>query len=248
MENRSLGNVNVLVWLAEPLLRAGVRATLRGAGGLNILESPQPSAEGKVHVVVTDWSSGLLFARRSACPGVPSVLPHSKILIISPHAREHAVASALRSGVHGLILASCTGEELVQAIKALAEGFPYVCPEVAQRMDLSSSWNQLTARERQVLDHLARGQCNKTIARHLGIAVGTVNTHVKAIMAKLEASSRTEAASIAAERGIVSIPEFRSRRAAWSRQSHERQRNRHVSLGALGPAEAVGRHDARPGE
>ncbi|MNY29179.1 Transcriptional regulatory protein LiaR [compost metagenome] len=74
---------------------------------------------------------------------------------------------------------------------------------------------QLTLREDQVLRLLARGQCNKTIARQLGIAVGTVKTHVKGVLAKLGASSRTEAASIAAEKGMVEIPEFRSRRAAW---------------------------------
>jgi DNA-binding NarL/FixJ family response regulator len=63
----------------------------------------------------------------------------------------------------------------------------------------------LTAREAEVLDLLACGQCNKSIARQLDIAVGTVKAHVKAIMAKLDASSRTQAVSVAAQRGLVSL-------------------------------------------
>jgi len=90
--------------------------------------------------------------------------------------------------------------------------------------------DQLTAREDQVLQLLARGLCNKTIARQLGIAVGTVKTHVKGIMAKLDASSRTEAARIAAEKGIVGIPEFRSRQTSWSPSGLLRSRERAVVM------------------
>jgi DNA-binding CsgD family transcriptional regulator len=91
-------------------------------------------------------------------------------------------------------------------------------------MAANSPWNQLTVREQQVLELLARGQCNKMIAPHLGIAVGTIKSHVKSIMAKLEASSRTEAASIAAERGIVGVPQFRDRRFTSSTSNSIRSR------------------------
>jgi DNA-binding NarL/FixJ family response regulator len=218
MWNRSMGQVSVLVWLAEPLLRAGVRTTLFEAGLPGIVESLPSATDSGTQVVVTDWSSGLLLAQRG--PGreveIPSVGAHSKILVIATRAREYAVASALRSGVHGLVLSNCTPDELILAVQSLAEGANYVCPAAANRMAASFSAEQLTAREEQVLRLLARGQCNKTIARQLGIAVGTVKTHVKGVLAKLGASSRTEAASIAAEKGIVEIPDFWSRRSTWS--------------------------------
>jgi len=215
MWSPSLESINVFVWLAEPLLRAGVRATLGNTPLLRVMDSPEPWGGG-AHVVITDWASALLIAQRVNCPGIPSLSPHSRILVISSQAREHAVASALRMGVHGVILSRCTADELVAAVQVLAQGSPYVCPEIAQRLAVNCSRDDLTAREEEVLKLLARGQCNKTIARHLGIAVGTVKTHVKGIMSKLEASSRTEAASIAAEKGIVDVPEFRSRRITWS--------------------------------
>lgn len=211
MWNQSLESINVFVWLAEPLLRAGVRATLGNTPLLRVVDSPEPWGGG-AQVVITDWASAPLMAQRGSGPDIPSLLPHSRILVISSQVREHAVASALRMGVHGVILSRCTTDELVAAVQVLAQGSSYVCPEIAQRLVANCSRDDLTAREEEVLKLLARGQCNKTIARHLGIAVGTVKTHVKGIMMKLEASSRTEAASIAAEKGIVDVPEFRSRR------------------------------------
>lgn len=77
---------------------------------------------------------------------------------------------------------------------------------MAQRIAADFAREPLTTREEDVLQLLARGLCNKSIAGRLGIAVGTVKAHVKSIFGKLEASSRTEAASIATELGIIAIP------------------------------------------
>lgn len=213
MWNDTFGRINVLVMIAAPLLHAGVQATLRGIAHFNVLPAPPAAFEAGAQVVVTDSTSGLASALDE--DGL-HLAPHAKVLAICPHAREHSIEIALRSGVHGFIRATCSADELVGAIQTLALGALYVCPDVAQRMAGTFSRDALTVREEEVLRLLARGQCNKTIARDLGIAVGTVKTHVKGIMAKLDASSRTEAASIAAEKGIVDVPEFRARRAAWS--------------------------------
>ena len=70
----------------------------------------------------------------------------------------------------------------------------------------------LTSREDEVLRLLAKGLSNKSIARELDIAAGTVKVHVKSIMSKLDASSRTEAASIATARGLVDVLDTSSRR------------------------------------
>ncbi len=212
MWNDTFERIHVLVQIAAPLLQAGVLATLREIGHFDILQEPGAALKPGAQVVVTDSASGLACAERELAP----LPPHAKVLAICSHAREHSIEMALRSGVHGFVRANCSTDELVDAIQTLALGALYVCPDVAQRMAATFSRDALTLREEEVLRLLARGQCNKTIARDLGIAVGTVKTHVKGIMAKLDASSRTEAASIAAEKGIVDVPEFRARRAAWS--------------------------------
>ena len=232
MWNDAFGRINVLVMIAAPLLHAGVRAALREVDHFNVLPDAQASHGPGAQVVLTDSTSGLPTAPGGDRFGLPSFLPHAKVLAICPQAREHAIEMALRSGVHGVIRASCTADELVGAIQTLALGALYLCPDVAQRMAATFSRDALTAREEEVLRLLARGLCNKTISRELGIAIGTVKTHVKGIMAKLDAASRTEAASIAAEKGLVDIPEFRSRHAAWSPGMFAGSRARAVELAA----------------
>ncbi len=214
MWNDTFGRIDVRVLIAAPLLEAGVRATLGAIAHFNVLPQPRASLETGAQVVVTDSTAGLSCGAADNYLDLP-VLADTRVLTICSHAREHSIETALRRGVHGFIRASCSAEELVGAIQTLALGAMYVCPDVAQRMAATFSRDALTNREEEVLQLLARGQCNKTIARELGIALGTVKTHVKGIMAKLNATSRTEAASIAAEKGIVDVPEFRARRTAW---------------------------------
>ncbi|MET0209115.1 MAG: response regulator transcription factor, partial [Burkholderiaceae bacterium] len=122
-------------------------------------------------------------------------------------------------GLHGLLLATCSARELVSAVLALAAGRSYVCAEVAQRMAEGFCREPLTAREEEVLGLLSRGRCNKAIGLQLGIAPGTVKSHVKAILGKLAASSRTEAASIATELGIIDLTRDGGRPAIWRGQT-----------------------------
>lgn len=226
MWNDSPGRVDVLVLITAPLLQAGVCATLREAGRFNVIAGGPDDGIASAQVVVTD--SAMWPPEESR--GV-TALPHrARVLAICPHAREHSIELALRSGVHGFVRASCSAKELVDAIATLAMGALYVCSDVAQRMAATFARDALTGREEQVLRLLARGQCNKSIARDLGIALGTVKTHVKGIMAKLGAASRTEAASIAAEKGLVDVPEFRARRSAWSPDAVSASRDRAGSL------------------
>lgn len=223
MWNDPPGRVDVLVLISAPLLQAGVCATLREAGRFTVLTGEQAEGVACAQVVVTDST---VWPPEERGGGEAKVPNRARVLTICPQAREHSIEQALRSGVHGFVRASCSAKELVDAIGTLAMGALYVCSEVAQRMAATFARDTLTGREHEVLRLLARGHCNKSIARDLGIALGTVKTHVKGIMAKLDASSRTEAACIAAEKGLVDVPEFRARRVAWSPEalstSHER--------------------------
>lgn len=214
MLSKSTARIDVLVRLKEPLLAAGVIASLRCLSDVHIAGDTVGREESAPIVFVTDqlWDEegGL-----SLGPGIrPPWTSETRLLALCPQAREHFVGKALRSGVHGLLRSSCTIQELIHAVYVLAKGARYVCPEIAQHMATTLHREALTSREAEVLRLLSRGRCNKTIARDLGIAVGTVKTHVKSILVKLDASSRTEAASIAAEKGLVDIPEFRGHQPA----------------------------------
>ena len=106
-------------------------------------------------------------------------------------------------------------DELVVALQEVKAGKTVVAPGLTGVLadlvknddrqpskDSSGPFTELTPREREILGHLAEGQSNKVIARHLEISDGTVKLHVKAILRKLEVHSRGEAAVMAVEHGI----------------------------------------------
>ena len=195
-------HVNVAIQHLEPLLARGVHSALTGVPGIQPAEAGGARPGEGVPVVGTDWAQAgrLLGAPRGPWSCAPCVL------VIAAQVRQQPLVSAMRRGLGGLVLASCNESELVAAVQALAGGHGYICAEVAQRIAAGFAREPLTTREEDVLQLLARGLCNKSIAGRLGIAVGTVKAHVKSIFGKLEASSRTEAASIATELGIIAIP------------------------------------------
>ena len=111
--------------------------------------------------------------------------------------------AALRQGVMGLLLLTVEPDELLTATRRVFLGDHYVTSTVATRIAAQLHADALTSREQEILAFLSDGRCNKSIANELGIAVGTVKTHVKAILSKLEVGSRTEAVVVATRRGIV---------------------------------------------
>ena len=185
---------------AEPLIAAGALHALHAQPGIDV----RPTDTGTADVVIADYRSGLRLAAeaRTRLPRPGRQAP-ARLMVVTVHDREHEVRQALESGVHGYLLTSCHTEELVRCVRALGDGARYLCMTVAQRMADSLTRESLTSREVDVLRLLARGQCNKAIATDLDIAVGTVKAHVKAIMGKLDARSRTHAVTVAAGRGLV---------------------------------------------
>jgi DNA-binding CsgD family transcriptional regulator len=100
-------------------------------------------------------------------------------------------------------------------------GNRYVMQAIAARVAEHVYAEPLTVRERQILEFLADGRCNKTIANELGIAVGTVKTHVKAVLSKLNVSSRTQAVVVATRRGLVRSEEQGSESVAYGSSAHD---------------------------
>jgi DNA-binding NarL/FixJ family response regulator len=193
---------SVLVMHAEPLIAVGLAAALRQVSGFSVhAQGGDALSAGAVDVIVADYEAGMQLA---SAPGNRATgLKNARVLVMTTHDREHEVRQALEAGVHGYLLLGCPIQELIAGVTALGRGSRYLCLAVAQRMAESLTREALTPREADVLRLLVRGQCNKSIAKQLDIAVGTVKAHVKAIMGKLDASSRTQAASVAAQRGLI---------------------------------------------
>jgi two-component system NarL family response regulator len=131
--------------------------------------------------------------------------PDARVLMLSTHSGEEEIYRALQAGAHGYILKSAVREELLRAIREVHAGRRYldsvVAPLLAERM----SHRSLTSRELEVLQMVAKGMGNKEIAAVLNIAEVTVKLHVSHVLEKLDARDRTEAATMALQRGIIKM-------------------------------------------
>jgi two-component system NarL family response regulator len=125
--------------------------------------------------------------------------------MLSTHSGEEEVFRSLQAGARGYILKSALREELLRALREVHAGRRYIDPAVAPLLAARVSHRSLTSRELEVLRMVAKGMGNKEIAAALDIAEVTVKLHVSHLMDKLEAKDRTEAATIALQRGIISL-------------------------------------------
>ncbi len=131
--------------------------------------------------------------------------PDAAVLMLTAFDGDADIRRALEAGVKGYVLKSSTGEDLIPALRAVAAGERWVPAEVAARLASQRSFEELTPREVEVLQHLARGLANKQIAESFRITEYTVKDHLKSILAKLRAADRTEAVTVALRRGIIHL-------------------------------------------
>lgn len=137
------------------------------------------------------------------------------ILALTVSEEEEDMAAALRAGARGYLLKSMEPDEVVEAIQRAVRGEIVVAPAMTAKLvgmlsakepAAPSLLDQLTQREREILTHLSRGKSNKTIARELNISTETVKLHVRNVLAKLNLSSRVEAAVFAVEHKLTPPP------------------------------------------
>ena len=133
------------------------------------------------------------------------------ILILTVSEAEEDLARALRAGANGYLLKSMEPDEVVDAVQRAVKGETAVAPAMTAKLvnlldakhSADSLLGSLTQREREILSHLAKGESNKAIARQLDISYDTVKLHVRHILAKLNLSSRVEAAVFAVEHKLA---------------------------------------------
>ncbi|HEY2667282.1 MAG TPA: response regulator transcription factor [Actinomycetota bacterium] len=137
--------------------------------------------------------------------------PDSRVLILSMFGDDHTIFKAIKAGAVGYLLKDAGPDEIVATLTAVAAGQAVFGPQVAGRVlalfssleDLPEGpFPQLTPRERQILDELARGSSNQEIANLLGLGLKTVRNNVSCIYAKLQVVDRSQAIVAAREAGL----------------------------------------------
>jgi len=187
--------IHVAVQIREPLLQAGACAALRDETGIVMLNDDVELVLGRLDVLVVDASAVPALIQRIA--GGAGEYAHLRILVLAANAREHAIRCAFSLGIHGIVLNTSPLDDFIAGVRAVARGDTYLCQALACQLANAEDRELLTPREDDVLQLLAQGLCNKSIGRNLDIATETAKFHVRSIMMKLNAKTRTEVASIA---------------------------------------------------
>jgi two-component system response regulator NreC len=193
------------------LFRDGLRALVSAAGDLLVVAEASDARTALLlleaanpDVLVVDvtlpGSSGIALARE-----VLRLLPKCRVLVLTMHASEEYVIHALAAGATGYALKSQPAGEVIEAIRAVGHGRPYLAPTLPRprREDGDTRLDELSPREREIFDLLVQSHSNRSIAQHLFISVKTVETHRASINRKLGVHSTAEIVRFAALRGLV---------------------------------------------
>lgn len=131
--------------------------------------------------------------------------PNARVLMLTTFDGDTDIHRAMEAGAQGYVLKNTTGDKLIPALRAVASGQKWIPKEIATRLASRNLFEDLTPRELQVLEQMAKGLANKEIADVLKITGHTVKDHLKSILGKLHVADRTEAVTVALQRGIIHL-------------------------------------------
>jgi len=139
----------------------------------------------------------------AATERILSIQPNTKILILTSYGDAEGISRALRSGAAGAMMKTDDNDTLIAAIRDLANGNKMLTPEIKRILAENPPIQELTGRQLQILDLIVRGLSNRDIAELLNIRKDSVKKHANAIYAKIGASNRVEATTIAIRRQLL---------------------------------------------
>ncbi|MFD2470097.1 response regulator [Amycolatopsis silviterrae] len=205
--------IRVVLCDDHAMVRAGLRALLAGAGGIEVVgeaatgrEAVDLAAALAPDVVLMDLQLGDGEDGVAAIRRVLGLSSPPRVLVLTTYDTDADITRSIEAGATGYLLKAESADELYAAIRAAAEGRAALSAPVADRMmaQLRAPRPSLTARERDILGQLAQGVGNREIARRLFISEATVKTHLGRIYEKLGVDTRAGAVAVAKEQRLLS--------------------------------------------
>jgi DNA-binding NarL/FixJ family response regulator len=202
------------------ILREGLRALLSCDPCFEVIGEAQDGREAiqcvenlSPDIVVMDLSMPRMHGIE-AIREIRRRTPQTRILVLTVHKNEEYILATFKAGANGYVLKDATHAELVAAIKTLLKGKPYLSPAISETviegylegkkgLKTESSWDQLTAREREILKLIAEGYRNREIADFLSISVKTAEKHRANLMKKLDLHSVSALTTLAIQKGLI---------------------------------------------
>ena len=208
-ENAGQQEITCLIVDDHEVVREGLRLSLSRSPHIRVIgEAP----DGATAVALTERRKPNVVIMDVRMPGMDGLeatkqiseqTPDSAVLIFTAYSERSLLSRGLESGAKGYILKEAPHETLLRAIEKVAGGETYVDPALMPAFFTKDREDMLTSREREILKLLADGMSNSDVAGKLYISQETVKSHVRHILTKLEADTRTHAVAIALREAII---------------------------------------------
>lgn len=211
--------IRLLVVDDHVVVRKGLMAILETEPGIEVVDEAGDGNEAVEKACALQPDVVLMDLVMPGMDGIEATrlikqrVPQVQVLVLTSFSTNDKVIPSLSAGAMGYLLKDASPEELVKAIEQVAQGegalhpavTRYVLGQIKNMPDEPAPEEELTEREKEVLQFMAQGYSNAEIARLLVVSNATVHTHVSRILSKLNVSSRTQAVLYALKRGIVSL-------------------------------------------
>ena len=203
--------ISILIADDHPLILAGLTSLLGAMPEFRVVAQASDGLQAvalyrqhRPDVVIMDLS----MPRLNGVEAIEQIRAEDKrasIVILTTYQGDEDVYRGLRAGAKAYLLKDADSAQLIDCLRTVASGQQFLSADVAIKLAERKATSQLSRRELEILAYLATGKSNKMIARSADIEVGTVKFHVNNILSKLNVASRTEAATVAARRGLLSV-------------------------------------------
>ena len=204
-------NIRVLIADDHAIVRHGLCALLGTERGIEVVGEAKDGNEAVARtkqlapdVVIMD----IVMPRKDgveATVEIRAAVPSAKIVVLTSFGTSDMISRAIEAGATGALLKTAEDRELLSAIRTVASGGRVISPAVRKLISTDPPAPELTPRQLEILQAMARGLTNKDIAKMFSIRTDGVNEHVLAILAKLGAANRTEAVATAIRKQLIRL-------------------------------------------
>lgn len=209
MENPA--NIRVMIIDDHPVVRAGLASMLGTQPGMTVVGSASSGLEALASLDKIAPDVILMDLRMPGMSGLEAIRAINsrqnppRIIVLTSFDTDEDIYQSVGAGALGYVLKDTPQDQLIEAIYLVHDNKRYFPADIAARLTQRMMRSNLTPREHQILQLVAKGLTNKEIGRACGISDNTARNHVNSIIEKLDVSDRTEAATIAIRQGLVSI-------------------------------------------
>ena len=208
--------IRVLIADDQPLMRTGFKTVLEATGQIEVIAEADDGGQAIELAAQHHPDVILMDIRMPGLDGIEATrrLPRHKVLVLTTFGLDEYIVEALRAGASGFLTKDVPRQELVAAVKAVANGDAVLGPKVTRQLldrvahrlpqtTPNATLAELTDREREVLNLIAGGLSNQEIARALVVAEPTAKRHVSNLLGKLGLRDRVQAVIYAYENGVI---------------------------------------------